>query len=134
MPIMQKPYCLSPAKLIIQRGLINDRLKQNIIEHSSSSWATPVVLIPKKTCGLRFCVDYRKTHNVSQTDAYPLPTFQEILESLSGAVVFTTLVLNSGYWQVEMDQDRKDKTAFVCAEGLFSFMHLSTSKDSWRLC
>ncbi|XP_045569661.1 uncharacterized protein [Salmo salar] len=121
MPIKQKPYRLSPAKLIIQKGLINDMLTQNIIERSSSPWAAPVVLIPKKTGGLRFCVDYRKTNKVSQTDAYPLPTIQEILESLSGAVVFTTLDLNSGYWQVEMDQESKDKTAFVCAEGLFSF-------------
>ena len=57
----------------------------------------------------------------TQTDAYPLPNIQEILESLAGAVVFTTLDLNSGYWQVDMDMDGKEKRAFVCPFGLYQF-------------
>ena len=43
------------------------------------------------------------------------------MESLSVAVLFTTDNLNSGYWQVEMDQDSKDNNYLVCAEVLFSF-------------
>ena len=121
MPLKQKPYRASPPKLQAMKELIDVMLEQDIIEPSSSAWAAPVVMIPKKTGGMRFCVDYRKLNAVSHTDAYPLPTVQEILESLAGAAVFTTLDLNSGYWQVQMDQASQDKTAFVCKHGLFQF-------------
>ena len=55
------------------------------------------------------------------TDAYPIPTIQEILDSLSGAVVFSSLDLNSGYWQVKMDPEVREITAFICPHGLFQF-------------
>jgi len=76
------------------------------------------VLIPKKTGGYQFCADYRKVNSVPQSDAYQLPTIQEILESLSGAVVFSTLDLNSGYWQVRMEEERQDTTAFICSRAI----------------
>uniref|UniRef100_A0A8C1GVQ7 Reverse transcriptase domain-containing protein n=1 Tax=Cyprinus carpio TaxID=7962 RepID=A0A8C1GVQ7_CYPCA len=120
-PIRQKPYRVSPTKQKVIKQLIDEMLAADVIEPSSSAWSSPVVLIPKKTGGYRFCVDYRKINSVSQSDAYPLPTIQEILESLSGAVVFSTLDLNSGYWQVRMEEDSQDKTAFICSQGLFNF-------------
>lgn len=121
MPIKQKPYRVSPTKQKVMKDLIDEMLMADIIEPSSSAWASPVVLIPKKTGGLRFCVDYRKINSITHADAYPLPTVQEILESLCGAKVFTTLDLNSGYWQVKMSEQSKDKTAFICSQGLFQF-------------
>ncbi|KAI2647959.1 Retrovirus-related Pol polyprotein from transposon 17.6 [Labeo rohita] len=120
-PVKQKPYRVSPAKLKAMKELIDEMLAAEVIEPSSSAWASPVVLIPKKTGGLRFCVDYRKLNAVTQSDAYPLPNIQEILESLVGASIFTSLDLNSGYWQVHMAPDSQDKTAFVCSFGLFHF-------------
>ncbi|KAE8297832.1 Retrovirus-related Pol polyprotein from transposon 17.6 Protease [Larimichthys crocea] len=120
-PIRQKPYRVSPPKQKVMKELIEDMLKDDVIEPSYSAWASPVVLIPKREGKPRFCVDFRKVNENTVTDAYPIPTIQEILESLSGAVVFSSLDLNSGYWQVEMDPEVREVTAFICSHGLFQF-------------
>ncbi|KAL0167867.1 hypothetical protein M9458_036089, partial [Cirrhinus mrigala] len=98
-PIKQKPYRLSPLKQLAMEEQLEEMLKQGIVEPSHSGWASPVVLVPKKDGKLRFCVDYRKINSVTESDAYPLPNITEILESLSGAAIFSTIDLNSGYWQ-----------------------------------
>lgn len=121
LPIQQKPYRVSPPKLKVMKELIDDMLKDEVIEPSCSAWASPVVLIPRKVGKPRFCVDFRKVNENTVTDAYPIPTIQEILDSLSGAAVFSSLDLNSGYWQVEMDPEVREITAFICPQGLFQF-------------
>lgn len=103
------------------KELIDDMLRNGIIEPSCSAWALPVILIPEKTGGKpRFCVDYRKVNDNTLTDAYPIPTIREILDSLAGAAVFSSLDY-SGYWQVEMDFKVQEITASICPFGLFQF-------------
>ncbi|RXN12176.1 Transposon Ty3-I Gag-Pol poly [Labeo rohita] len=120
-PIKQRPYRLSPVKQQAMEEQLEVMLKEGIVEPSHSAWASPVVLVPKKNGNLKFCVDYRKVNATTESDAYPLPNIAEILESLSGASIFATIDLNSGYWQVEMDPDSKAKTAFIVSAGLYHF-------------
>ena len=83
MPIKQRPYRLSPVKQAIVEEQLGEMLVAGVVEPSHSGWASPVVLPPKKDGGHRFCVDFRKVNAVTETDAYPLPNINEILESLS---------------------------------------------------
>ena len=103
------------------RKLLQDMLRNDTIQPSSSPWASPIVLVQKKDGSFRFCVDYRKLNAVTRKDAYPLPRIDDTLDTLSGAHWFTTLDLISGYWQVEVDPADREKTAFCTPEGLFEF-------------
>lgn len=112
---------MSAAKQAIMEDQLKEMIATGTVEPSHSGWASPVVLPPKKDGGHRFCVDYRKVNSVTETDAYPLPNINEILESLSGSSLFSTIILNSGYWQVTMDPESKAKTAFVTHTGRYQF-------------
>ena len=120
-PIKQRPR----REPLGMRDIIKEELQkmeeQGVIEPSNSPWASPVVLVKKKDGTVRFCIDYRKVNEVTEKDAYPLPRIEDNLDSLKGAKWFSTLDLASGYWQVEMEEEDKAKTAFCTKYGLFQF-------------
>ena len=96
--------------------------EQGIIEPSHSPWASPVVLVHKKDGGTRLCVDCRKLNAITKKDSYPLPRVDTSLQSFYGSMWFSTLDLKSGYWQVEIDAEDKEKTAFTTGQGLWQFL------------
>ncbi len=100
---------------------INDMLEKDVIQPSSSPWASGIVLVQKKDGTKRFCVDYRRLNDVTIKDAYPIPMIYDSFDQLSGAQWFSCLDLNSGYWQVEVDDQDRQKTAFASRQGLFEF-------------
>lgn len=69
-------------------------LDQEIIEPSSSEWASPIVIVRKANGGYRFCLDYRKVNAVSRKDAYPLPNMAGILDKLRAARYISTIDLS----------------------------------------
>ena len=93
-------------------------LDQGVIQPSSSSWASPIVFVAKKDGSTLFCVDYRRLNALTKPDVFPLPRIDDLL---AGTKFFSTLDLASGYWQVGMDNDSREKTAFTTQVGLFEF-------------
>ena len=120
-PIRQQARRIPPAKRDEVQSLLDQMLEKEVIQRSASPWASPVVLVKKKDGSTRFCVDYRKVNNVTRKDAYPIPRIDDSLDTLAGAKWFTTLDLISGYWQVEVEETDKEKTAFSTPCGLFEF-------------
>ena len=88
-------------------------LKVEAIRKSVSPRASPVVLERKKDGSLRFCIDLRKLNSHTIKDAYSLPHIEDLLDCLNGAVIFTSLDLKVGYWQVKMDEDSIPLTHFT---------------------
>lgn len=111
-----------PPKLFAElRELLQEMVDNKVVQESSSPWAAPVVLVRKKDGSWPFCVDYRKLNAVTHKDAYPLPQIEESLTSLMHATGYSTLDQASGYWQVEVAQEDKDKTAFTTPLGPYQF-------------
>ena len=100
---------------------VTKMLQQGIVQPSTSPWSSPVVMVRKRDGTWRFCVNYRKLNSITHQDAYPLPRINETLDSLAGSTYFTTLDLAAGYWQIQIDECDKEKTAFSTAKGHYEF-------------
>lgn len=81
-------------------------------------------MVKKKDGSLRFCIDYRKVNKVTKKWVYPVPRIDDALESLRGAKYFTAIELNAEYWQVPVEANSREITAFRTHEGHFQFLRL----------
>ena len=121
-PFKERHRRIPPHLLDEVRQHIKDMLEADVIRPSQSPFASPVVLVRKKDGKLRFCVDYRRLNSRTVKDSHPLPRIDETLDSLAGAKYFSSLDLKAGYWQVEVSEEDKAKTAFTVGPlGFYEF-------------
>ena len=126
------------------RGEINAQLTkmqaQGVIRPSTSPWASPVMLVRKTDGTLRFCVDYRALNAVTNSDVFPIPRIDDLLDQLGQCTIFSTLDLTADYWQIKVHPDSQEKTAFTTHQGLYEFLvmpfglrnTLATFQLTWR--
>ena len=137
-PIASKPYTLSLKHYDWVQKEITTLEKAGIITKSISPWASPVVIVPKKSAPgelpqRRMCMDFRRLNkqlpevkNMSGgkgcISLVPLPKIDELYAKLQGYKVFSTLDLRSGYYHIGLSDSTKPKTAFVVSGmGKFEF-------------
>ena len=112
--LLRKRYRrIPPHQYAEVRKHLDEMLQIGAIRHSSSPWASAIVLVRKKDGALRFCIDLRKLNERTVKDAYSLPRIEDSLDSLNGSCIFTSIDLKSGYWQVELDEKSIPLTAFT---------------------
>lgn len=121
-PIRQRYYRLSPEKQQILVQQLDEMLSLDVVEPCESAWQSPVLIVNKKDGKPRFCLDSRKLNSVTLKDAYNLPYISEILDNLRDARFLTSLDLSKSYWQIELVESDRDKTAFyIPGRGTFRF-------------
>jgi hypothetical protein len=116
-----RQYQVTGEKDKIIKKEVEEMLSSGVIEKSYGAWSSPVVLVKKKTGEIRFCIDYRKLNSITKEDAFPLPRIDNLLEKFRKAKWFSSVDLASGYWQIAMNEEDKEKTAFVCRYGLYQW-------------
>ena len=121
-PIKQRPRRPPRAFMEEEDKIIETQLKAGIIQESTSAWSSPLVYVKKRDGTTRPCVDYRKLNEVTRKDAYPLPRIEDCLDCLGGTKIFSTLDLQSGYWQVELKEEDRPKTAFSTRSGHYEYV------------
>lgn len=100
---------------------IRKLLKNDVIRESTSPFASPIVLVRKKNNSLRLCVDYLKLNEKTIKDKFSLPRVEETFDVLHGSSMVSTMDLTSGYNQIAVADDDKEKTAFTTPFGLYEF-------------
>ena len=112
-PFKERYRCIPQNLFEKVKNHLMEMIQVGAIRCSNSPWANAVVLVRKKDGSLRFCIDLRRLNARTIKDAYSLLRIDETLDCLGGAIIFTSLDLKSGYWQVEMDEESKALTAFM---------------------
>lgn len=112
-PIKQRHHMVSHAIQKILHAEVDTMLERGVIEESASPWCSPVLLVKKANGKLRFCLDCRAVNKATKKDAYPMPIIESIFASLQETHFITSLDLKDAYWQVELDKESREKTAFV---------------------
>ena len=137
-PVSSRPYTL-PLKHYewVQRE-IESLECAGVITKSMSKWASPIVVVPKKSAPgeppkRRLCVDFRKVNELQQEvitagktkgqiSIHPLPKIDEMYVKLKGAKVFSTIDLRSGYHHIALGKSSRAKTTFVMPFGKYEFL------------
>ena len=137
-PVCQRPYNLPLKHAEWVKKELETLEKAGIISRSISPWASPIVIVPKKTelgepPKKRLCVDYRVINSLIPpvAKAYskakgvltlvPLPKIDEIYARLRGSTIFSALDMTSGYHHMELSEEAKPKSAFVTPVDKYEF-------------
>ena len=123
-PMYQHLRRLSPERDVAIRTIVAELLKHDIIQPSCSPWASPPHLVKNKDGSFRLTIDYKKLNEVTTKDRYPLPRIADVIDSLEGKKIFSTMDLSKGYWAVPIRPEDIPKTAFLTKDGLYEWKRM----------
>ncbi len=98
---------------------LQEQLDDGVLIPSKSPWAPAVALVRKKNGEVRWSGDYRQLNERTVADAHPLPRVDTCLDDLASAKLYSSVDLQSGYWQLQMEEDDEEKTDIITKYGLF---------------
>ena len=124
-PKKKTPYRI-PEKLKAEVDRqVEELLADGLISESTSAWAHPIVCVAKPDNTIRLCVNYTDVNAVTIPDRSPMPRIDDLLQEVSKSKYISTLDCTSGYWQLSVHPESRDKTAFTTHRGLYEWNVLS---------
>jgi len=111
----------TPQETQLCTEMVSGLVSKGLVTPSKSPFGAPILFIPKKKGGYRVCCDWRDLNAITKTIKFPIPRIDETLDHLSGANFFSSIDLNSGYFQIRLDPKECERTAFSTPQGHFEF-------------
>ena len=122
--VNQRPYRVPYALEKPLEESISELLKEGVIQRSSSSYNSPLIVVNKKDGGLRVCIDMRKINELVEPVHFPLPRITDLLNSLGQAKVLSSLDLAHAYHQCEIALEDRHKTAFTVKNTKYEYVRV----------
>ena len=122
-PVQLHLYAIPHSRRDAFKEELQKLMAAGFIKPSDALWAAPIFPVPKKTPGkIRLVCDYRHLNTITIPDLYFQPRIEEILEKLATAFFYMILDLASGFYEVPIAQDNKDKITIISPYGKFLFI------------
>lgn len=120
-PRASPPRAISLIKQELIEKTVKELFNSGAIIPSHSPWSSATVLVKKKNGESRMCIDYRPLNEVTKRDVFPLPRIDTLLSRMGNAKYFSTIDLYKGYHQLTIDEESREKTAFITNSGLYEY-------------
>ena len=117
--VTPRPHRINPILAKEVGATLNQYLAAGLIQHSISPYSSPLVIIPKKSGGVRITVNYKKLNQTSKLSQLPIPRVDQVLDSLGSGRVFYLFDLVSSFHQITAHKDTVPLTAFCTPTGLY---------------
>jgi hypothetical protein len=78
----------------------------------------------KKDGRMQVCINFKPLNAITRKWLYPFPNMTELLDSLGGSSIFSTLDAALGYWQVQIAEDSVAKTGFITKYSTYEYLHM----------
>ena len=125
-PFKERHRYIPPGMYSQVREHLQQLLDSGVIRPLRSPWSSNVVLVKKKDRSLRLCIDFRQLNSKTVKDSYALPRIEELLDALARSKYFSVLDMKSGYHQIELVEEHKERAAFIVAPlGFFEYNRMT---------
>jgi hypothetical protein len=124
-PKKQRLRKISDEKMEAAKAEVHCLLEAIFIEPIAyPTWLANVVMVQKKNCKSRMCIDFTSLNKACPKDNFPLPQIDKIVDSAAGCEVVSLLDCFSSYHQIYMKEEDKASTSFITPFGTYCFIRM----------